>query len=255
MEIEFFANAAIVKTLLPPVPAAAAMPKWWLNAQRSVPNTADVSIGSPDAPTFKVCQPFTDVLRTGYIIPLWQDIAYSDTSEYAPMSESRISLNWGRGTDVVNIDERLKPIETKGWDSWSEIEGVEEGLINGTAFSFISPWTIRTPPGYSCLFTSPLNSEDSRLRLFAGIVNTDTYFNSVNFFFGIRKNTSMPGVFKKGMPLVQVIPFKREEWTSSVTPINMYSEEYNIKQSTIGQLNSHLQNGYKIHHGCPIKFK
>ena len=256
MEIEFFADEEIVKTLLPPVPAAKAIPEWWLKAPRSVEGSGDGEIGGSDVGTFKICQPFTDVLRTGYIIPLWQDIAYSDTTEYSddPNSGQRISLNWGRGSTVAR-SLKGKPVENKGWASWHDIEGVKEGLIEGTSFSFINPWIIRTPPGYSCLFTAPLNNENPAIRLFSGIVNTDTYFVRVNFFFGFRKGVSTPGILKRGMPLIHVIPFKREEWTSSITPMKKNDEEYNMETGQVSELESHLTGGYKIHHGCPIKFK
>ena len=254
MEIEFFAHAATVKTLLPPIPAAKAIPEWWIKAEREVKGSGEAIWAQGDNLTFKGCQPFTDVLRTGYIIPLWQDIRYADTREH-PDHELRVSVNWGRGQNVASGDEGGIAVEAKGWDSWREIEGVENNLIEGTSFSFVNPWVIRTPPGYSCLFTAPLNSEDNRIRLFSGIVNTDTYFNSVNFFFGFRKDIELPGVLKRGMPLVQVIPFKREEWVCSVKPIDRYSEEYNLKHSVINELTSHLKGGYKAHHGCPIKHK
>jgi hypothetical protein len=253
MEIEFFAATKVVKTLLPPIPAAQAIPEWWVKAQRTVEGSGDPAIGKTDSQTFKACQPFTDTLRTGYIIPLWQDIAYSDTSEYYGESEPRITINWGRGGPVNGTS--APPIETKGWESWEEIAGVGGNLIYGASFSFSNPWVIRTPPGYSCLFTEPLNNENSAIRLFSGIVNTDTYFNNVNFFFGFRKGISTPGILKRGMPLIQVIPFKREEWTYSVNPIEVDGEEYNNRESVINELSSHLTGGYKIHHGCPIKFK
>ena len=253
MEIEFFADAKVVRTLPPPLLAAQAIPEWWLKAKRTVEGTGDPSIGELDSLTFKVCQPFTDTLRTGYIIPLWQDISYSDTSEYYGESEPRITINWGRGYDVNGTDK--VPIENKSWDSWEEIGGIEDRLIHGAAFSFTNPWIIRTPPGYSCLFTEPLNNENSAIKLFSGIVNTDTYFNSVNFFFGFRKGISTPGILKRGIPLVQVIPFKREEWTSSVNPIEVNGEAYNNQKAVVNELFSHLTGGYKIHHGCPINFK
>ena len=252
MEIEFFAAAQVVETLVPPIPAAQAIPDWWVKAQRTEKGSGDPSIGKKDNSTFKACQPFTDTLRTGYIIPLWQDIAYSDTSEYYGESEPRITINWGRGDEVSGTGDL--PVTAKGWGAWEEIAGIED-IIYGASFSFHNPWLIRTPPGYSCLFTEPINNENSAVKLFSGIVNTDTYFNNVNYFFGFRKGISTPGVLKRGIPLIQVIPFKREEWTSSVKPIEVHSEAYNNQKAVYNEVSSHLTGGYKIHHGCPIKFK
>lgn len=252
MEIEFFAAAQAVETLVPPIPAAQAIPDWWVKAQLIEKGSGDPSIGKKDHSTFKACQPFTDALRTGYIIPLWQDIAYSDTSEYYGESEPRMTINWGRGDEVSGTGHT--PVTAKGWGAWEEIAGIED-IIYGASFSFHNPWLIRTPPGYSCLFTTPLNNENSVIKFFSGIVNTDTYFNQVNLFFGFRKGISTPGILKRGIPLVQVIPFKREEWTSSVKPIEVNSEEYNHQTSVINEFTSHLTGGYKIHHGCPVNFK
>ena len=38
---------------------------------------------------------------------------------------------------------------------------------------FVSPCTIKTPPGYSCLFVPPLNNTDDRFSIIPGIVDTD----------------------------------------------------------------------------------
>ena len=42
-------------------------------------------------------------------------------------------------------------------------------------------WTIITPPGWSCLFVSPLNRPNGLFEVIAGIVDTDTYPVPVNF--------------------------------------------------------------------------
>ena len=56
-----------------------------------------------------------------------------------------------------------------------------------------NPWIIKTPPGYSCLFTSPLNNNDDRFNIIPGIVDNDifdildfsffmSFFNSTSYF-------------------------------------------------------------------------
>ena len=45
---------------------------------------------------------------------------------------------------------------------------------------FRSLWTVRTPPGYSCLFTAPFNRFEIPFTPLSGIVETDTYYNEVN---------------------------------------------------------------------------
>ena len=45
----------------------------------------------------------------------------------------------------------------------------------------LNPWIITTPPGYSTLFVPPLNNSDDRFSIIAGIVDTDTFKNEINF--------------------------------------------------------------------------
>jgi hypothetical protein len=60
----------------------------------------------------------------------------------------------------------------------------------------------------NCLFLPPLNRPDPVVEVFAGVVDTDTYRAPINFPFVA---TAADGVYtlEKGMPLVQVIPFRR----------------------------------------------
>ena len=246
MEIEFFADPGRCKTLLPPVPASQAMPTWWYKAQGTFMDETEEywrEVGKPADGTFKRCQPFTDALRTGYIIPLWRDIGFADRS--TDPSIKNIQLDWGRG--------EYREAENKPWESWAGIEGIEN-LIPDSSFSLMSPWIIRTPPGYSCYFTAPINGENPHIRLFSGIVNTDTYFNHVNFFFGFREHGPTHGILKQGMPLVQIIPFKREEWTASITPLMPNTEEAYNQQNVKNGIDSVYIGGYKNHHGCPVNF-
>ena len=75
---------------------------------------------------------------------------------------------------------------------------------------FHNPWTIRTPSGWSCLFVPPLNRPDPIVDVLSGVVHTDRYLAPVNFpFVAIAED----GVhtLPKGTPLVQVIPFRRDD--------------------------------------------
>jgi hypothetical protein len=87
------------------------------------------------------------------------------------------------------------------------------------ALKFMNPWVIETEAGYSCLFTSPLNHMETRFKILDGIVDTDSYYSEVNFPF---LWTGGDGEFfiKKGTPLVQVIPIKREETSIEVCEVN-----------------------------------
>ena len=93
------------------------------------------------------------------------------------------------------------------------------------------PWKIKTPPGYSCIFTNPLN-KNSPIKIIDGVVDTDS-FHQVNFPFywtgDINKELT---IIQKGTPLIQVIPFKRENWKMSVkkSELDTYREKMKLSQ-------------------------
>ena len=75
------------------------------------------------------------------------------------------------------------------------------------------PWSIETPKGFSLLFTHPLNRMELPFVTMSGIVDTDEYECPVNLPFLIREG--FMGVIPKGTPIAQVIPIKREKWSSN----------------------------------------
>ena len=54
----------------------------------------------------------------------------------------------------------------------------------------------------------------------SGVVDTDEYFNTVNFpciFPGLDVGHHIE--LKEGTPMIQVIPFKRQEWKHTITKL------------------------------------
>ena len=80
---------------------------------------------------------------------------------------------------------------------------------------FHNPWAIRTPPGWSCLFTAPLNHKHDVVQILGGVVDTDRYQAPVNFPF-VTIADDGTHVLEKGTPLVQVIPFQRSALKAAV---------------------------------------
>ena len=75
------------------------------------------------------------------------------------------------------------------------------------------PWVFTVPKGYSCLFTQPFNRNGKQNAFcLSGAVRSDTYYNMVNIPFAIFLRDEKDSIsFKKGDPLVQIIPFLREK--------------------------------------------
>ena len=89
------------------------------------------------------------------------------------------------------------------------------------------------------LFIKPLNRIEERFEIISGIVDTDTYINVINFPFILRKRDKQ-FLIKKGEPMVQIIPFKRESW-------KMWSGFYieKLHSKTINLLSSEWVDRYK----------
>ena len=81
---------------------------------------------------------------------------------------------------------------------------------------FHTMWCVRTSPGYSCLFIPPLNRH-SDFTVFSGVIDTDKFYQQISppaVFTRPDGNFIIP----KGTPIVQVIPFRREKFTSVIRP-------------------------------------
>ena len=179
--------------------------------------------GNLHAPTAKTCMPLLDAMSAGYIIPFDQDYLIDSTEKDFTVTPAN------RETGDVGYHSHLQV--PKEWRKASSKSNVGK---------FINKWLIKTPPGYSCLFTQPLNrhSED-RYKIIDGVVDTDTYINTINFpIIVLEKNKQF--LVKKGEPMVQVIPIKRESW--KMWSGFVFEPKHN---KTIRKLNSEFIDRYK----------
>jgi hypothetical protein len=150
--------------------------------------------------TLKKCLPVRDCLTSGYAIPLWTDLAID-----ADIENDILHFNW--------LDDKEQHIQIHEQYQIEDTPIIKK-VIGKQAYKFMSPWRIKTPPGYSCLFVSPMYHE-LPFEILPGIVDTDG-MHQVNFPFIY---TGKPGKYTayQGTPLVQVIPFKRDEWKLKIS--------------------------------------
>jgi hypothetical protein len=143
--------------------------------------------------TVKTCIPFLDSLTAGYIIPFDQDYVVDPVeNDFSITPASRVQDDFGSHPKIQLSED------------WKKLAGEHAG-------KFHNKWLIKTPPGYSCLFIKPMNRVETRFEIISGVVDTDTYINVINFPFILHKRDEQY-MIKRGEPMVQVIPFKREPW-------------------------------------------
>ena len=173
------------------------------------------------SPTLKTCVPFLDSMTMGYIIPFDQDYLVDpveDDFSVTPANREQNDFGFHNQTQLP--------------EEWKKTSGQNAG-------KFINKWLIKTPPGYSCLFVKPMNRIEERFDIISGVVDTDTYINLINFPYFLKKRDEQ-FLIKKGEPMVQVIPFKRESWKMWS---GFYFEKLHAKTST--KLNSVWMDKYK----------
>ncbi|RWO35117.1 MAG: hypothetical protein EOS10_02240 [Mesorhizobium sp.] len=174
--------------IAPPVAAKTVLPDWF----RKLPAVdAQQASATNNGLTVKRCMPFLDAMTTGWILPLAAtvrlEIKDGGSAVDAGWEFDRVMVsNHGAHQVAGNPKEPAPPCK------------------------FHNYWSIRTPPGWSCLFLPPLNRPAQPFECVAGIVDTDTYAAHIHFpFFA----TGPDGLYviEKGTSLVQVIPFRRED--------------------------------------------
>ena len=163
-------------------------------SERGLPNQA---IGG-GVFTAKACMPLLDYMTSGYIIRSFADVAISAKTENGINSFVYVTGDSSQFGSHPNI----------------QLPSIGDG-VHRDYIKFNSPWSIETPPGYSCLFFQPEYFFEKRFKLLPAIVDTDKYTNPVNFPGLMTQDGDF--TIKAGTPLMCVFPFKREEFSSSVS--------------------------------------
>ena len=184
--IEFHTKPEFVDEFPRPYPANQNLPEWLRQMPRE---------GAPGMTTVKRCPPFVEAMTCGYIIPLATDITIAVHADRIEMASTGYTEPFG------------------GMHSQDQFPGAP--FANLPAIKFRNPWLIKTPPGYSTLFLPPVNRFDAPFMPFTGIVETDTYYRSIAFPAICLLQPGQQAVLKRGTPLVQAIPIRREAWSST----------------------------------------
>lgn len=204
--------------LEPPKPSKFFIPE----AYKKMPKT--VTEDKDKHTTVKSCIPFLDALMTGYIIPFATDIDCSYNFEEGRM-DFKVSKQLQFDDDIFGVSgHHGAQINQDLRHNKRTVEAV---------FKFHSPWKIKTPPGYSCLFTQPLN-QNCPFKIIDGVVDTDVHPLIIHYPFYWTHDSQESFLIKTGDPMVQIIPFKRESWKCSIEQIKDPNEmnKHHIKWGT-----------------------
>lgn len=218
VKVNFFAEQRHVDAFLHPRPAGKFIPNYFKSLKPQVSQ-------NPAAGTVKRCVPFLDALTQGYIIPLWSDV-------YVQAYNGELCIEFPQ---TLPMDVSLSQ------HSYDQISNhpLSNDPYGNVPAKWINPWGVETPKGWSCLFTSPLNHLETRFKILDGIVDTDTYYNQVNFPF-IWTGGDGEFFIPRGTPIAQVIPFKRSE-----TKCDIVVQDKIKHEKTNAQIGTLMRNIYR----------
>lgn len=210
-EIEFKIRENLYDCSPHPVPSKKMVPSWYKKMDHYMDKTIESPlINRQGNLTMKSCIPIRDTIISGYTLLLPADLSVH-------LEDGRLEFNWMDGSENYIEAHTIKQVEG------TPLEKITSG---GAIMKFVNPWRIYTKPGYSCHFLQPAY-HDLPFEILPGIVDTDTR-HEVNFPF-IWKSKEKHIILKKGLPMVQIYPFKRVSWKSKVSIQKPEEEIKNFK--------------------------
>ena len=200
--------------LTAPQPAARHVPEWYKSLAKFNKSNEEKTLspenvlGTDGAQvSTKMCMPFLDATTAGYMYVLEDDLCVSLDKDGRP------SLSWAG--NVMLVDKR--PI----------IDIVVPDGCHPIHYGWRMNWYYETPPGYSVLITHPMNRYDLPFYVQSGIVESDIWGLPVFIAFFLKRN--FQGVIPKGTPIMQIIPFKRDDWELEVIDTDEELDKHELK--------------------------
>ena len=197
MEIIFTDIHNFEGALEKPKPATEYIPQWYKDA-KSYTHPDGIKAPTPDnspMSTIKRCMPLWDMMTAGYIMETPYDIYIQQTPE-------GVSFQWA-GNDAI------------AFQTMDQFQNHPYSRDINYAVRIVIPWSIKTPKGWSIMVMEPQHHEPSPIACASGIVDTDDFSIPFNMFLKLR-DPKFEGIIPAGTPFLQIIPFKRESWTSSL---------------------------------------
>jgi hypothetical protein len=223
MTKEIIFSSVISDLIEQPTPSLLKIPKTYKNMSTSYGSSKYFNM------TVKKCIPFLDALTIGYIITTPVDYIVKilqQTKNGEPHTFFDLYFNNNipkEYQDYIGIaDHPIKQVDKNLRSDYRTVDAI---------LKFKNPWTIKTPPGYSCIFTQPFN-RNLPYKIIDGVVDTDQYNLPVHFPFYWTQKICEETFIPKGTPMALVIPFKRDNWKMKIT-----------KQSS----DDLKKNGFKLH--------
>lgn len=211
-----------------PTPAYKSIPKWWKDMSRFDGYDKDLQRHGGKKLTMRACPAIEDSFFSGYILHLPADVYIDATSKSIEFSFPQFM-----DAEVSNRElflQKHPPSVTKGYEGSKDFH---EESLKWNPF-----WGVKTEEGYSTLFAHPFHRQDLPFHSVSGIVDTDKFPTREPFAFFIKKGFA--GIIPRGTPMLQLIPFKRDEWEHEIIEYKDID-----RRAKISQIHSVFKHPYK----------
>lgn len=152
-------------------------------------------------PTWKACPAIMDAFLTGYVLKTPCDLTFFK-NDYGSI-------------DVKIDDEQHLDFCSKRF-AMPQFEH-PKGFYKDH-FAWYPDWGLELPQGYSAIYMTPMNRFDLPFMNTTGIIDNDSVhlLGTMPFFIA----EGWEGTIPAGTPYVQIIPFKRENWSHELEYLN-----------------------------------
>lgn len=223
-KIKFSIDPELKGVVPKPISASKAQPDWYKNLERRSPQDVPMEAGKSAG----ACMAFLDAMSLGWVLRVPADIHWKIPNKTSENEEPKIITDTDADFNVVNTH-RPDQLGTQPGGDFPK---------NGPIVKFLNQWTIETPPGYSTLFTHPMNRPDPRFHHLSGVVETDNYPTEVNGACIWQTGPGTEGIIKQGTPYAQIIPFKRDDYLVDSEVVEMDEESELEKTREEGRIGS-----------------
>lgn len=168
----------------------------------------------------KACPGISSCLKTGYIVPAWCDF-FIDVTD-TPYFESSLGTNFV--TPFPNEIVKNLPFR----------DGHESFILK-----FNSPWKLVSDKKFPLLVTSPFFNFIEKCQVYDGIIDVGSHISDIHFIVSVKNKITE---WKRGEPLLQLVPLSPENFKSSICEYDDYWERKNQKQLSL--VKSYAFGGY-----------
>lgn len=207
-----------------PEPAINAFPKWFKDMPRFFNVDPNREVPTRDFGTIRDCPAVNDAMASGYVLYLPGDVFIDATGK-----EVRFNVGtFGNGSRIHDAGFEFvtlhDPISTKGYTSMFDFH---EQTLKWQTY-----WGVKTDEGYSTIFIHPFHRTDLPFHAVTAIVDTDKFATRSPYAFFVKKG--FKGIIPRGTPMMQVIPFRREDWQMKIVETD--SHDYHRNQQMIASV-------------------